>query len=170
LFVCLLACMFVCLSVHLSVRNMTKKLFVQGCWYWSFRNWHMNEKSGCLKILKTAIDIVSLLKWWEVIVDRVLWDKELNIRKYVVCAKYLSSKQKYDNQCSRKSTGGTEREIGWKERGRPCKEMWVSHENSVSHRKFLALQGKKNFQTKGQYCTDIHIPNYLHSSNMFSEL
>jgi hypothetical protein len=62
-----------------------------------------------------------------------------------------------------------EREIGWKERGRPCKEMWVSQENSVSHRKFLALQGKKHFKTKGQYCAGIHIPNELHSSNLFSE-
>jgi len=36
--------------------------------------------------------------------------KELNVRKYVVCARYLSSKQKCDDQCFSKSIGGTARE------------------------------------------------------------
>jgi hypothetical protein len=36
--------------------------------------------------------------------------KELNVRKNVVCVKYLSSKQKYDDQCFSKSIGGIERE------------------------------------------------------------
>jgi hypothetical protein len=90
----------------------------------------------------------------------------------MVCAKYLGSKQKYDDQCFSKSIGGTEREtyILWRERGRPCEEMWVSQENPKSSTEnSCVFKAKENFKSKGQYCADIHIPDELHSSNLFSE-
>ena len=90
LFVCLFVCLPVCLSVHLS--EMSEKLFVQGCWYWSFRDWHRrNEKSGCLKILKTYINMVSLLNWWKVTVDQVFWDKRTEYQE--VCGMCQISQQ-----------------------------------------------------------------------------
>jgi hypothetical protein len=102
--------------------------------------------------------------------------KELNIRKYALCAKYLSSKQNYDNQYFSKSIGGTE-----KERERESERLGGGREGDLvrkcgCHRKTQSLPQnisgcarQKKFQTKGQYCVDIHIPNELHSSNLFSE-
>ena len=73
----------------------------------------------------------------------------------MVCAKYLSSKQKYDDQCFSKSNGGTEKErLGGGREGDLVRKCGC-------HRKSESLPG--------QYCANIHIPNELHSSNLFSE-